>query len=39
MTIKDFSILCGTTTQTLRYYDNINLLKPTYVDYLTGYRH
>lgn len=39
MTIKDFSILCGTTTQTLRYYDNIGLLKPTYVDYLTGYRH
>lgn len=39
MTIKEFSILCGTTTQTLRYYDSINLLKPAHVDYLTGYRH
>lgn len=39
MTIKDFSALCGCSTQTLRYYDRIGLLKPTRVDNWTGYRH
>lgn len=35
MTIKDFSKLCKCTTQTLRYYDHINLLKPARVDGMT----
>ena len=39
MTIKDFSALCGCSTQTLRYYDRIGLLKPTRLDNWTGYRH
>ncbi len=39
MTIKDFSKLCNCTTQTLRYYDHINLLKPARVDKMTGYRY
>ena len=39
MTIKDFSKLCNCTTQTLRYYDHVNLLKPARVDTMTGYRY
>jgi DNA-binding transcriptional MerR regulator len=39
MTIKEFSGLCNCTTQTLRYYDSINLLKPAKVDQFTGYRY
>lgn len=39
MTIKEFSKLCNCTTQTLRYYDSINLLKPAKVDRFTGYRY
>lgn len=39
MTIKEFSQLCNCTTQTLRYYDSINLLKPERVDPFTGYRY
>lgn len=39
MTIKEFSELCNCTTQTLRYYDKINLLKPAKVDNFTGYRY
>ena len=39
MTIKDFSKLCNCTTQTLRYYDHVNLLKPARVDDWTGYRY
>lgn len=39
MTIKEFSELCNCTTQTLRYYDSINLLKPARVDTFTGYRY
>lgn len=39
MTIKEFSELCNCTTQTLRYYDGINLLKPARVDQFTGYRY
>ena len=39
MTIKEFSLLCSCTTQTLRYYDSINLLKPARVDQFSGYRY
>lgn len=39
MTIKEFSLLCNCTTQTLRYYDSINLLKPARVDRFSGYRY
>lgn len=39
MTIKEFSLLCSCTTQTLRYYDSINLLKPVRVDPFSGYRY
>lgn len=39
MTIKEFSLLCSCTTQTLRYYDSINLLKPARVDPFSGYRY
>ncbi len=39
MTIKEFSELCNCTTQTLRYYDKIDLLKPAKVDNFTGYRY
>ncbi len=38
MTIKEFAKLCKCNTQTLRYYDRINLLKPENVDSETGYR-
>ena len=39
MTIKEFAILCGCNTQTLRYYDKIDLLKPVRVDPWSGYRY
>ena len=39
MTIKEFASLCGCNTQTLRYYDKIDLLKPVRVDQWTGYRY
>ncbi len=39
MTIKEFATLCGCNTQTLRYYDKINLLKPIEVDQRSGYRY
>lgn len=39
MTIKEFASLCGCSTQTLRYYDKINLLKPVRVDEWSGYRY
>lgn len=39
MTIKEFASLCGCNTQTLRYYDKINLLKPVKVDPWSGYRY
>lgn len=39
MTIRQFSNLCGCTTQTLRYYDRIGLLKPRKVDPESGYRY
>lgn len=39
MTIKEFAGICRCSTQTLRYYDRIGLLKPRRVDTWTGYRH
>lgn len=39
MTIKEFAKLCNCTTQTLRYYDRVNLLKLARVDDWTGYRY
>ena len=36
MTIKEFSKLCDCNTQTLRYYDSIDLLKPARVDSFTN---
>lgn len=37
--IGDFASLTGLTVKTLRYYDDINLLKPVKVDNFTGYRY
>lgn len=37
--IKDFSIISNTSIVTLRYYDEIDLFKPKYVDYYSGYRY
>ena len=39
MTIKEFATLCSCNTQTLRYYDKIDLLKPVKVDQWSGYRY
>lgn len=39
ITIKEFAKLCKCNTQTLRYYDRINLLKPIKVDPWSGYRY
>ncbi len=39
ITIKEFASLCGCNTQTLRYYDKIDLLKPVKVDQWSGYRY
>ena len=39
MTIREFASLCGCSTQTLRYYDKIGLLKPIKVDPWSGYRY
>ncbi len=39
MTIKEFARLCSCNTQTLRYYDKIDLLKPAKVDSWSGYRY
>lgn len=39
MTIKEFASLCGCNTQTLRYYDKIDLLKPVKVDQWSSYRY
>ncbi len=39
MTIKEFAQLCSCNTQTLRYYDKIDLLKPVKVDPWSGYRY
>lgn len=37
--IKEFSLLCGVTVKTLRYYEKIGLLKPCEIDESTGYRY
>src|SRR5262245_3543335 len=37
--IGDFSKLSQVSIKTLRFYDEIGLLKPTYVDSFTGYRY
>ena len=37
--IKDFSNIADTSIVTLRYYDEINLFKPSYVDFYSGYRY
>jgi DNA-binding transcriptional MerR regulator len=37
--IGDFSKLSQVSVKTLRFYDEIGLLKPTYVDRFTGIRH
>lgn len=39
MTIKEFASLCGCSTQTLRYYDKIDLLKPVKVNQSSGYNY
>ncbi len=39
MTVKEFASLCLCSTQTLRYYDKIDLLKPIKVDPWSGYRY
>ena len=37
--IGDFSKLTGLSVKTLRYYDSINLLNPSYIDKYTSYRY
>lgn len=37
--IKDFATLCGCSIYTLRYYDEIGLLKPKIVSHDSGYRY
>lgn len=37
--IGDFSKKTNVPIKTLRYYDEINLFKPSYQDYFTGYRY
>lgn len=37
--IKDFANLCGCSIYTLRYYDEIDLLKPNTVNNDSGYRY
>lgn len=39
MLIKDFAEVCGVSVRTLHYYDEIGLLKPSFVDEWTGYRY
>ncbi|MDC9507566.1 MerR family transcriptional regulator, partial [Clostridioides difficile] len=36
--IGEFSKLCKTTIKTLRYYNEVGLLKPEYIDDETNYR-
>ncbi|MFA9556545.1 MerR family transcriptional regulator [Evansella sp. AB-rgal1] len=38
-TIGRFSKICNVPVKTLRYYDDIDLLKPSYIDYETNYRY
>lgn len=37
--ISDFSDKTGVSVQTLRYYDQIELFQPSYIDFYTGYRY
>ena len=37
--IGDFSKIARVTIKTLRYYDKIGLLKPSFIDIHTGYRY
>ncbi len=37
--ISDFSNKTGVSIQTLRYYDQIELFQPSYIDFYTGYRY
>src|SRR5215471_21508099 len=37
--IGEFSKLTNVSVKALRFYDDVGLLKPTYVDRETGYRH
>lgn len=37
--ISEFSKISQVSVKTLRYYDQLNLLKPTYTDKFTGYRY
>ncbi|MBR3661137.1 MAG: MerR family transcriptional regulator [Bacilli bacterium] len=37
--IGDFSKMTGASVKTLRYYDEINLLKPVTIDNFTNYRY
>ena len=39
MQIKEFAKLTGVSVRTLHYYDEIGLLKPAFVDRITGYRY
>jgi len=39
LSIGEFAKLKNITTETLRHYDRINLLKPTHIDKNTGYRY
>ena len=39
MQIKEFAEFTGVSVRTLRYYDEIGLLEPDYVDEYTGYRY
>ena len=38
-TIGKFSKICNLPVKTLRYYDDIGLLKPSYIDPETNYRY
>jgi DNA-binding transcriptional MerR regulator len=37
--IGEFSRVCRTTIKTLRYYDELGILKPNFIDGLSGYRY
>ena len=39
MQIKEFAVYTGVSVRTLHYYDEIDLLKPAFVDEWTGYRY
>ncbi len=39
LSIGEFSKICSVTTKTLRYYDEIGLLKPAFISAETGYRY